>query len=67
MTGQFKGGFGNVFGNAIHFKHNDTRLHRGHKMIHRALAAAHNTFIAVIGNRFVRKNANPQFTAFLKK
>src|SRR5229473_2713912 len=53
------------FVHSRHFKHDASRLHDRHPLFRRAFALAHARFGRLLGERLVRKNPDPQFSAAL--
>src|SRR5260370_35355960 len=56
---------GRRFVHSRHFKHDASRLHHRHPLFRRAFALAHARFRRLLGERFVRENPDPQFSAAL--
>src|SRR5712664_4649039 len=48
-----------------HLEHDASRLHHRHPLFRRAFALAHARFGRLLGERLVRENPNPQFSAAL--
>src|SRR6267378_800529 len=53
------------FVHSCHFKHDASRLHHRYPLFRRAFALAHARFRWLLGERLVRKNPDPQFSAAL--
>src|SRR5229473_5095215 len=53
------------FVHSRHFKHDASRLHHRYPLLRRAFALAHARFRRLLGERLVRKNPDPQFSAAL--
>src|SRR5260221_1196001 len=53
------------FVHSRHFKHDASRLHHRYPLLRRAFALAHTRFRRLLGERLVRKNPDPQFSAAL--
>src|SRR6266403_4983553 len=53
------------FVHARHLKHDASRLHHRHPLLRRAFALAHARFRRLLGERLVRENPDPQFSAAL--
>src|SRR5712664_1007915 len=51
------------FVHSCHFKHDASRLHHRYPLFRRAFALAHARFRWLLGERLVRKNPDPQFSA----
>jgi len=56
---------GGGFVDASHFKHDASRFHDGDPLFRSAFAFAHAGFRGLLGERLVREDANPQFSAAL--
>src|SRR5467141_5000969 len=56
---------GRRFVHSRHLKHDASRLHHRHPLLRRAFALAHAGFRRLLGERLVRKNPDPQFSAAL--
>src|SRR5229473_197741 len=56
---------GRRFVHARHLKHDASRLHHRHPLFRRAFALAHARFGRLLGERLVRENPDPQFSAAL--
>src|SRR5580704_8880485 len=56
---------GRRFVNSRHFKHDASRLHHRHPLLRRAFALAHARFRRLLGERLIRENSDPQFSAAL--
>src|SRR6266568_866853 len=57
--------FGRRFVHSRHLEHDASRLHDRHPLFRRAFALAHACFGRLLGERLVRKNPDPQFSAAL--
>src|SRR5713101_2886887 len=57
--------FGRRFVHSRHLEHDASRLHDRHPLFRRAFALAHARFGRLLGERLVRKNPDPQFSAAL--
>src|SRR6266481_1436520 len=53
------------FVHARHLEHHASRLHHCHPLLRRAFAFAHARFRGLLGERLVRENPDPQFSAAL--
>src|SRR6266481_2531034 len=53
------------FVHSCHFKHDASRLHHRYPLFRRAFALAHARFRRLLGERLVRENPDPQFSAAL--
>src|SRR5216683_5423915 len=53
------------FVHSRHFDHDASRLHHRNPLLRRAFALAHARFRRLLGERLVRKNPDPQFSAAL--
>src|SRR6266481_5809049 len=56
---------GRRFVHARHLKHDAPRLHHRHPLFRRAFSLAHARFGRLLGERLVRENPDPQFSAGL--
>src|SRR6266436_1332092 len=56
---------GGRFVHSRHLKHDAPRLHHRHPFLRRAFALAHARFGGLLGERLIRKNPDPQFSAAL--
>src|SRR6266849_946396 len=56
---------GRRFVHARHLKHDAPRLHHRHPLFRRAFSLAHARFGRLLGERLVRENPDPQFSAAL--
>src|SRR5229473_4477105 len=56
---------GRRFVHSRHFEHNAPRLNHRHPLFRRAFALAHARFRGLFGERLVRENPDPQFSAAL--
>src|SRR5712664_3541910 len=59
------GFLGRRFIHSRHLKHDASRLHHRHPLLRRAFALAHARFRRLLGERLVRENPDPQFSAAL--
>src|SRR5467141_1043706 len=59
------GFLGRRFVDSRHLKHDTPRLHHRHPLLRRAFALAHARFGRLLGERLVRENPDPQFSAAL--
>src|SRR6266404_5462373 len=59
------GFLGRRFVHSRHLEHDASRLHHRHPLFRRALALAHARFGRLLGERLVRENQDPQFSAAL--
>src|SRR5467141_3341657 len=59
------GFLGRRFIHSRHLEHDASRLHHRHPLFRRAFALAHTRFGRLLGERLVRKNPDPQFSAAL--
>src|SRR6266481_4384257 len=55
------------FVHSRHFEHDASRLHHRNPLLRRAFALAHAGFRRLLGERLVRENPDPQFSAALDK
>src|SRR6266851_3449233 len=62
---QSQGFLGGRFVHSRHLEHDASRLHYGDPFLRRAFALAHARFGRLLGERLVRKNPDPQFSAAL--
>src|SRR5712664_2667480 len=62
---QSHGFLGRRFVHSRHLEHDASRLHHRHPLLRRAFALAHARFGRLLGERLVRKNPDPQFSAAL--
>src|SRR6266481_4068067 len=62
---QSQGFLGRRFVHSRHLEHDASRLHHRHPLLRRAFALAHARFGRLLGERLVRKNPDPQFSAAL--
>src|SRR5258708_6429193 len=56
---------GRRFVHPRHFEHDAPRLYHRHPLLRRAFALAHARFRRLLGERLIRKNPDPQFSAAL--
>src|SRR6266403_1137046 len=59
------GFFGRRFVHSRHLEHDTSRLNHRHPLLRRAFALAHARFGRLLGERLVRENPDPQFSAAL--
>src|SRR5204862_3272617 len=59
------GFFGRRFVHSRHLEHDASRLNHRHPLLRRAFALAHARFGRLLGERLVRENPDPQFSAAL--
>src|SRR5713226_8724205 len=59
------GFLGRRFVHSRHLEHDASRLHHRHPLLRRAFALAHARFGRLLGERLVRENPDPQFSAAL--
>src|SRR6202158_2343202 len=59
------GFLGRRFVHSRHLEHDASRLHHRHPLLRRAFAFAHARFGRLLGERLVRENPDPQFSAAL--
>src|SRR5882672_2293077 len=59
------GFLGRRFVHSRHLEHDASRLHHRHPLLRRAFALAHARFRRLLGERLVRENPDPQFSAAL--
>src|SRR5207302_1168606 len=64
---QFQGFLSRRFVHSRHLEHDASRFHYRHPLFRRAFALAHARFGGLLGERLVRENPNPQFSAALDK
>src|SRR5882762_8543579 len=64
---QSQGFLGRRFVHSRHLEHDASRLHHRYPLLRRAFALAHACFRRLLGERFVRENPDPQFSAALDK
>src|SRR5713226_8352249 len=62
---QFQSFLGRRFVHSRHLEHDAPRLHHRHPLLRRAFALAHARFRRLLGERLVRENPDPQFSAAL--
>src|SRR5256886_10336453 len=62
---QSKGFLGRCFVHSGHLEHDASRLDHRNPLLRRAFALAHARFGRLLGERFVRENPDPQFSAAL--
>src|SRR3982074_2034254 len=62
---QSQGFLGRRFVHSRHLEHDAPRLHHRHPLLRRAFALAHARFGRLLGERLIRKNPDPQFSAAL--
>src|SRR5713101_4864356 len=62
---QSQGFLSRRFVHSRHLEHDASRLHHRHPLLRRAFALAHARFRRLLGERLVRKNPDPQFSAAL--
>src|SRR5713226_3306942 len=62
---QFQSFLGRRFVHSRHLEHDAPRLHHRHPLLRRAFALTHARFRRLLGERLVRENPDPQFSAAL--